>query len=93
MVLFLRNLALLLNLLKTFEDWTAAVDQGCGVDVIYLDYSKAFDIVPHYRLIEKLKGYGISGNLLMWIRSFLLSSRSISEGGPKWNSITVVGDY
>ena len=56
--------------METFEDWTATVDQGYGVDVIYLDYSKAFYTVPHYRLIEKLKGYGISGNLLMWLRSF-----------------------
>ena len=59
------------NLLETFEDWTAAVDQGYGVDVVYLDYSKAFDSVPHLRLIEKLKGYGIAGNLLNWMKSFL----------------------
>ena len=59
------------NLLETFEDWTAAVDQGYGVDVVYLDYSKAFDSVPHLRLIEKLKGYGIGGNLLNWMKSFL----------------------
>lgn len=59
------------NLLVAFEDWTAAVDSGYGVDVIYLDFSKAFDSVPHLRLIEKLKGYGIGGNLLQWLRSFL----------------------
>ena len=59
------------NLLETFEDWTAAVDQGYGVDVVYLDYSKAFDPVPHLRLIEKLKGYGIGGNLLNWMKSFI----------------------
>jgi len=35
------------NLLVTFEDWTRILDQGYGVDVIYLDYSKAFDSVPH----------------------------------------------
>ena len=43
------------SLLESFEAWTAAGDSGYGVDVIYLDYSKAFDSVPH---IEKLKGYG-----------------------------------
>ena len=59
------------NLVETFEDWTAAVDQGYGVDVVYLDYSKAFDSVPHLRLIEKLKGYGIGGNLLNWMKSFI----------------------
>ena len=59
------------NLLTTFEDWTAAVDSGYGIDIIYLDYSKAFDTVPHLRHIEKLKGYGIGGELIMWLKSFL----------------------
>ena len=53
------------NLLVTFEDRTAALDSGYGIDVIYLDYSKAFDSVPHLRLIEKFKGYGIGENLLL----------------------------
>ena len=40
-------------------------------DAILLDFSKAFDKVPHYRLCEKLAFYGIRGPLLNWIRSFL----------------------
>ena len=79
------------NLLETFEDWTAAVDRGCGVDVIYLDYSKAFDTVPHLRLIEKLKGYGISGSLLMWLMNFLQgrSQRIVLNGiQSQWLEVT-----
>ena len=79
------------NLLETFEDWTAAVDQGCGVDVIYLDYSKAFDTVPHLRFIEKLKGYGISGSLLMWLMNFLQgrSQRVVLNGiHSQWLEVT-----
>jgi len=41
--------------------------------VVYLDYRKAFDSVPHQRLIEKLKGLGITGMLLHWLENFLMS--------------------
>ena len=46
-----------------------------GVDSIYLDCKKAFDTVPHKRLIAKLEAYGISGKILRWIKCFL-SDRS-----------------
>ena len=60
------------NLLITLDDVTEGLDEGFGVDIIYLDYSKAFDTVPHKRLISKLKSYGIiSGNILKWIQDFL----------------------
>ena len=45
------------NLLEAFEDWTRMVDEGMGVDIIYLDFQKAFDTVPHMRLLKKLQGY------------------------------------
>ena len=44
---------------------------GDGVDVIYLDYSKAFDKVDHQVLLANLKRYGIGGNVLRWIEQFL----------------------
>ena len=44
-------------------------------DVIYLDFAKAFDAVPHKRLLNKLKAYGITGNILHWIESFLTDRR------------------
>ena len=61
----------LTNLLETFEEWTKALDEGYGIDVIYLDYRKAFDSVPHKRLIEKLKGFGLHSKLTKWIGNFL----------------------
>jgi len=54
-----------------FEEWTSSIDEGYGLDVIYLDYRKAFDTVPHERLIQKLKSIGFGGKLLNWIRAFL----------------------
>ena len=53
------------------EDWTCAIECGKSVDVIYLDFSKAFDCVPHACLISKLSGHGIDGLLLKWIDDFL----------------------
>ena len=59
------------NLLETFEDWTKSNDQGLSTDIVFLDFKKAFDSVPHQRLLIKLRGYGIQNNCLNWISSFL----------------------
>ena len=49
----------LTNLLCFLEEITKWVDDGSPVDVIYLDFQKAFDKVPHKRLISKLKSHGM----------------------------------
>jgi len=72
---FTRKRSCLTNLLETLEEWTQALDEGYGVDAIFLDYQKAFDTVPHQRLINKLKGYGIGGLLLKWIHDFLTNRK------------------
>jgi len=53
----------LTNLLETLENWTKALDEGFGLDVVYLDYTKALHSVPHRRLIKKLMGFEIDGKL------------------------------
>ena len=50
---------------------TNAVDSGKPVDVIYLDFQKAFDKVPHVRLLHKLQAHRISGKILQWIGKWL----------------------
>ncbi|KAH0813908.1 hypothetical protein GEV33_008883 [Tenebrio molitor] len=59
------------NLLSCLNDWSSLVDLGKSVDVVYLDFAKAFDKVPINLLITKLKTHGISGRLLAWITHFL----------------------
>jgi hypothetical protein len=59
------------QLLVTLNDWFGLLEDGLSVDAVYLDLKKAFDTVPHHRLVTKLKGYGIQGNLLSWIADFL----------------------
>ena len=50
---------------------THHLDNSYPVDVIYLDFQKAFDTVPHQRLSNKLTSFGIHGNVLKWTESFL----------------------
>ena len=59
------------QLLLCLEEWTSMVEKAEIFDVIYTDFSKAFDSVAHERLLRKLGNYGIKGNFLKWIRSFL----------------------
>jgi len=54
-----------LQLLKIFNDWTYQMDQGVQIDVIYTDFDKAFDKVPHLGLISKLKAYDIDSKLIV----------------------------
>ena len=60
----------ILQLLKVFDDWTKFVDSDIPVDAIFLDFRKAFDCVPHKRLLMKLEKLGISGNILNGLQSF-----------------------
>ena len=59
------------QLLLTIDDLARELDKGGQTDTILLDYAKAFDKVPHQRLIMKLHHYGIRGQPLLWIQSFL----------------------
>ena len=63
------------QLLEVLEAWTKLLDGGHSVDCLYLDFKKAFDSVPHKRLLQKLEALGIRGHLLRWIEAYL-SGRS-----------------
>ena len=68
---FCRGRSCVSQLLVTINDWFKSLDKKIPVDAAYLDFRKAFDSVPHKRLLTKLHGYGIRGNILKWIESFL----------------------
>ena len=56
-------------------------------DTIFLDLSKALDSAPHDLLLHKIYGYGISGNLLIWIHSYLKGQRQLVAGeGAKYST-------
>ena len=59
------------NLLVFLEEVTAAMDRGEQVDVVFLDFAKAFNKVPTYRLLNKLRAHGKGGQVLRWIQAWL----------------------
>ena len=64
--------------LISFYDWvTRLVDEGKAVDVVYLDFSKAFDTVSHSILLGKLAARGLDRHNLLWVRNWL-------EGCAQW---------
>ena len=70
---FIKGRSCMLQLLNILSDWSDTFDLGGQIDVIYTDFEKAFDKVPHCYLLNKLKCYGISKLLINWIESFLFS--------------------
>ena len=63
------------QLLEAVESWSRIIENKGCIDVIYTDFSKAFDSVPHKRLLKKIESYGIKGNVLNWIKSFLTNRK------------------
>ena len=61
--------------LMFFEETTKWVDDGSPVDVVYFIFQKAFDKVPHQRLLLKLKPHGIGNDVINWIEKWLTHKR------------------
>ena len=72
---FVPNRNCMSNLLTCLEKWTKLLENGDPIDVVYTDFAKAFDRVPHQRLLQKMKSLGIVGNTLNWVKSFLSGRR------------------
>ena len=88
---FLRGRSTATQLLSTFNDWAKSRNLSIPTDVIFLDLAKAFDSVPHERLLLKLKTNGIDGSLLNWLRHFLVGrkQRVVVRGScSDWSRVT-----
>ena len=87
---FVRHKSCLTNLLEFYEYTSKYIDQGLPVDVIYLDFQKAFDKVPHERLLLKVKAMGIHGQIYYWIKNWLQNRQQrvvISGVGSDWINV------
>ncbi|XP_077292818.1 uncharacterized protein LOC143915871 [Arctopsyche grandis] len=70
---FKKGRSVLNNLLTVHNDWSLLLNNNIPVDVVYLDFEKAFDRVPIDRLLLKIEHIGVRGRLLEWIKVFLKS--------------------
>ena len=78
------------QLITIFEHLARNLHHGKQTDVLLLDFSKAFDTVTHKRLIKKLDHYGIRGQLIKWIESWLCGrTRTVVVNGPQSSPVTV----
>ena len=74
---FLSGRSTVTQLLRYLDECIEQISDGSVVDAVYLDFSKAFDTVPHRRLMSKLESYGITGEVKKWIESFLTGRSQI----------------
>ena len=87
---FVDNRTCITQLLVALEAWGDVLENGGTIDVIYTDFSKAFDSIPHKRLLVKIKSLGITGKVLKWIESFLGKRRQkvrIEGSCSKWADV------
>ncbi|PKU39068.1 rna-directed dna polymerase from mobile element jockey-like [Limosa lapponica baueri] len=68
---FMRGRSCLTNAISFYDKVTRLVDEGKAMDVVYLDFSKAFDTVSHSILLEKLAAHGLDGNTFRWVENWL----------------------
>lgn len=88
---YLKGKSTLAQLLSCFHDWSLSRNNSKITDVVFLDLSKAFDSVPHERLLLKLNKYGIDGALLLWFRQCLTKRQQrvgIRGTFSSWSAVT-----
>ena len=81
------------QLLESLESWTKMLDEvdTKSIDIVYCDFQKAFDSVPHRRLLDKVKIFGITSNIHKWIETFLTGRRQkvrADEVLSRWCGVT-----
>jgi hypothetical protein len=88
---FHKSRSCLTNLLAYMEVVTKVLDEGGAIDVVYLDFAKAFDKVPYVRLFKKLESHGIGGEVLEWIKQWLCGRRqrvSVNKTLSDWLDVS-----
>ena len=81
----------MLQLLHMLDKWSEYLECGGQIDAVYTDFEKAFDKVPHKRLLSKLHSYEISDSIINWIKDFLASRKyrvKVNGSYSSWAEVT-----
>ena len=88
---FISGRSTTLQLLRLLERWTEILDLGGDIDVVYCDFMKTFNKVPHKRLLQTLEHYGIQGVTKDWIKDFLKNRKQrvvVNGTASEWQEVT-----
>jgi hypothetical protein len=78
------------QLLQSLNDWCEILDKKSSTDVIFLDISRAFDVVSHPHLLYKLQNMGISSTMCSWVSAFLTGRKQCVKIGNAYSSSAAV---
>ena len=88
---FISKRSAALQLLTVLELWCNILDEDGTIDNINMDFQKAFDTVPHQRLLGKLRSYGITGDVHKWLEAFLTNRKQkvqVNGTSSDWTDVT-----
>ena len=79
-------------LLLAVHDWAkSSLNDHLSTHCVFIDFAKAFDSVPHARLLAKLQAFGVQGSILQWFRSFLTTRQQrvvINDQHSEWHDVS-----
>ena len=87
---FMKGRSCLSNLLESIDAVNDLLAEGGCADILYFDFSKAFDSVPHHRLLIKLKNFGIPEDIIDIIENFLVGRSMRVKVGDEFSEIKFI---